>query len=62
MYKNCIPETRDWGKKLLKEAEKIVQTSYPDIQKISIIAWVGVREYFAKQGYVLEEEYMTKYL
>lgn len=53
---------RGFGKQLLTQAEKIVQQHYPDIQKIAVIAGVGVREYFSKRGYELEEEYMVKHL
>jgi elongator complex protein 3 len=53
---------RWFGKKMVLEAEKIVQEKYPDIKKIAVIAWVGVRPYFEKLGYTLEEGYMIKYL
>ncbi len=32
------------------------------IQRIAVIAGVGVREYYRKLGYSLEDEYMVKYL
>lgn len=51
-----------FGKKLILEAEKIIQEKYPNLQKIAIISWVWVREYYRKRGYVLEDEYMVKYL
>ena len=53
---------KGFGKKLLKEAEKIVQKN--NINKISIISGVGVREYYEKNGYILNEntQYMTKYI
>ncbi len=48
------------GKQLLAEAEKI---SHKDkCKKIRIISGVGVREYYKKFGYKLEESYMVKYL
>ncbi len=53
---------RWFGKKMVAEAEKIVREKYPDIKKIAVIAWVGVRPYFEKLGYTLEEGYMVKYL
>lgn len=53
---------RGFGKKLIQKAEEIVREKYPDIQKVAIIAGIGVREYFRKLGYELEEEYMVKYL
>jgi elongator complex protein 3 len=46
------------GKKLLKKAEEISkQNKY---EKISVISGVGVREYYKKQGYYLDEPYMSK--
>jgi elongator complex protein 3 len=53
---------RWFGKKMVAEAEKIIQEKYPDIKKIAVIAWVGVRPYFEKLWYSLEEGYMVKYL
>lgn len=51
---------RWFGKKLVAEAERIVQDKYPEIKKIAVIAWVGVRPYFLKLGYKLEDGYMVK--
>lgn len=49
-----------FGKRLITEAEKIAkQKGY---QKISVISGVGVRDYYRKQGYKLENEYMVKKL
>jgi elongator complex protein 3 len=48
------------GKKLLTEAEKI--TKKQGLKKIAIISGIGVREYYKKLGYQLEETYMTKSL
>lgn len=48
------------GKRLLETAEKIAQKS--DFSKLSVISGVGVREYYRKQGYKLEETYMVKVL
>lgn len=53
---------RGFGKKMVIEAERIVMEKYPDIKKIAVIAWVGVRPYFEKLGYTLKEGYMVKYL
>ena len=47
---------------MVTEAERIVGEKYPDIKKIAVIAGVGVRPYFEKIGYSLEEGYMVKYL
>ena len=48
------------GKKLLEKAEEI--TRQHNIRKLSIISGVGVREYYRKLGYSLEEFYMIKHL
>jgi elongator complex protein 3 len=46
------------GKRLMNEAEKIVQNKC--IKKLSVISGVGVREYYRKLGYKLEGSYMVK--
>ena len=46
------------GKWLMKEAEKIAKK----YKKISVISGVGVREYYKKLGYKLEDDYMVKFL
>lgn len=46
------------GKRLIEEAEKI--TKKYKINKIKIISGVGVREYYKKIGYKLEDDYMVK--
>ncbi|MBI4653195.1 tRNA uridine(34) 5-carboxymethylaminomethyl modification radical SAM/GNAT enzyme Elp3 [Candidatus Kuenenbacteria bacterium] len=47
-----------FGKKLIAEAEKIVQNL--GIKKIAVISGIGVREYYRKLGYRLRDEYMVK--
>jgi len=49
---------RGYGEKLLCEAEKIAKNK--GYKKMAIISGVGVREYFRKFGYQLENLYMTK--
>jgi elongator complex protein 3 len=49
---------RGFGKLLLEEAEKIAKKN--GYKKLAIISGVGVREYYRKQGYELEETYMVK--
>lgn len=51
-----------FGKKMLAEAEKIIREQYPNIVKMAVISGVGVREYYRKRGYHLEDEYMVKWL
>ena len=46
---------------MLKEAEKITKKEFR-LNKIAVIASVGTRDYFRKQGLRLEESYMTKNL
>jgi elongator complex protein 3 len=46
------------GKGLIKEAEKIVKKN--KISKIAVISGVGVRDYYKKLGYKLENTYMAK--
>jgi len=47
-----------FGRRLMSKAEEIVKKQ--GIKKIAIIAGVGVREYYKKLGYELEDTYMTK--
>ncbi|MDP2909902.1 MAG: tRNA uridine(34) 5-carboxymethylaminomethyl modification radical SAM/GNAT enzyme Elp3 [bacterium] len=49
------------GKKLMKEAERIAKKEFK-ADKISVIAGVGVRGYYRKLGYRLENTYMVKKL
>ena len=46
------------GKMLMREAEKIARRN--GCKKIAVIAGVGVREYYRKLGYKLEDSYMMK--
>ncbi len=48
-------------KKLLKQAEQITVKEYW-LNKIAVIAWVGVRKYYEKNWYKLEWSYMVKIL
>jgi elongator complex protein 3 len=47
-------------KRLIEEAERL--TLENGLKKVAVIAWVWVREYYKKRGYILEWEYMVKYL
>ena len=49
-----------FGKRLLKAAEHIAMDN--DFNKISVISGIGVREYYSKNGYFLENTYMVKKL
>ncbi|PIR06146.1 MAG: tRNA uridine(34) 5-carboxymethylaminomethyl modification radical SAM/GNAT enzyme Elp3 [Candidatus Komeilibacteria bacterium CG11_big_fil_rev_8_21_14_0_20_36_20] len=48
------------GKKLMQEAEKL--TKQNGLNKIAVIAGIGVRNYYRKLGYKLEDTYLTKKL
>ena len=50
-----------FGKKLLKEAERIAREEY-GLTKIAVISGIGVREYYRKLGYKLVGVYMIKKL
>jgi elongator complex protein 3 len=41
-----------FGKRLMEKAEEIAKEKY-GIEKMAVIAWVGVRKYYEKRGYVL---------
>lgn len=47
------------GKKLMEKAEKIAKKEF-ELSKITVISGVGVRDYFKKLGYELDESYMVK--
>lgn len=55
------PQHKGLGRKLIKEAEKITKKEF-GLNKISVIAAIGVRSYFSKLGYNLENTYMVKKL
>lgn len=55
------PQHKGLGKKLIKEAEKITKQEF-GLNKIAVISGVGVRPYWRKLGYKLEETYMVKKL
>jgi elongator complex protein 3 len=49
-----------FGKRLIAQAEKIAQTH--GFHKIAVISGIGVREYYKKNGYKLDNTYMIKNL
>ena len=55
------PQHIGLGKKLILEAEKITLQEFK-LKKISVISGVGVRDYYRKLGYRLEDGYMVKNL
>ena len=61
------PQHQGLGKKLIREAEKIVYTEFSrsakkefDLSKIAVISAVGTRNYFRKLRYRLKDTYMVK--
>lgn len=51
------------GKKLMKEAEKIVKKESkknPSLKKLAVISGIGVRQYYRKLGYKLQGNFMLK--
>lgn len=38
----------------MARAEEIVREDYPEIERMAVIAGVGVRGYYEKLGYILE--------
>lgn len=57
-YDDTKIQHMSYGKQLLFEAEKI--TKDLGINKITVIAGIGAREYYKKFGYILEKTYMVK--
>jgi len=55
------PQHIGLGKKLLKEAERIAKKEF-GLEKIVVISGVGVRGYYRKNGYRLQDTYMVKSL
>jgi elongator complex protein 3 len=53
------PQHIGLGKKLLIEAERIAKQEY-GLSKIAVISGIGVRGYYRKSGYRLQDSYMTK--
>lgn len=60
-YSKDAIQHKGLGKKLIQEAEKIAQKEFR-IKKIAVISGVGVRGYWRKLGYRLQDEYMVKKL
>jgi len=53
------PQHRGLGKTLIKEAEKIAKKEFK-LRKIAVISGIGVRNYWRKLRYKLEDTYMVK--
>jgi elongator complex protein 3 len=59
--RKLAPQHRGLGKKLIKEAEKITKREF-GLEKIAVISGVGVRQYWRKLSYRLNDTYMIKRL
>ncbi len=57
---NIMSQHRGLGKLLVKKAEEIAKKN--NVKNLDVIAGVGVREYFYKQGYTLNGAYVSKLL
>ena len=55
------PQHIGLGRRLLQEAERIAREEF-GAKKIAVISGVGVRDYYRKNGYKLEGNYMVKKL
>ncbi|MDP1845398.1 MAG: tRNA uridine(34) 5-carboxymethylaminomethyl modification radical SAM/GNAT enzyme Elp3 [Candidatus Moranbacteria bacterium] len=55
------PQHMGLGKKLIQETERIAKKEF-GCEKISVIAGIGVRDYYRKLGYRLNDTYMKKML
>ncbi len=53
------PQHQGIGKRLMEAAEQFVQNK-TKLDKIAVISGVGVRDYYRKLGYHLEDSYMVK--
>jgi elongator complex protein 3 len=58
---DCAVQHRGFGRALMAEAERIAQGEF-QLNRIAVIAGVGVREYYRKLGYVYQDTYMIKTL
>lgn len=50
---------RGFGRQLMNEAERIVREEF-GLSRVAVIAGIGVREYYRRLGYRLEDTYMIK--
>ena len=58
-HKGISAQHKGLGRKLMREAEKIIKKEF-GLKKISVISAVGARQYFRKLGYKLKGNYMIK--
>jgi len=58
---NGAVQHQGFGQRLLREAERIAREEF-GLTRMAVIAGVGVREYYRRFGYELQETYMVKTL
>ncbi len=56
--KKTAPQHKGLGKKLIKEAERIIRNEF-GLKKIAVISGVGARNYWRKFNYKLKDSYMV---
>jgi len=56
--KRSASQHKGWGKKLMMEAERLARKNH--CSKIAVISGVGVRDYYRRLGYKLENTYLVK--
>jgi elongator complex protein 3 len=57
--KKCDWQHRGYGAELLNCAEEVTKDA--GFKKISVISGIGAREYYRRQGYMLDGVYMSKW-
>lgn len=60
-HREAAVQHQGFGKRLLAEAERIARDEF-GLRRMAVIAGVGVREYYRRFGYELEDTYMVKRL
>ena len=60
-HKGISAQHKGLGKKLMREAEKIIKKEFK-LKKIAVISAIGTKQYFRKLGYRLKGNYMIKTL
>ncbi len=55
------PQHRGFGRRLLQEAERIASEEW-QVRQLAVIAGAGVRSYYRRLGYALQDTYMVKTL
>ena len=59
LFSAASPQHKGLGKKLIREAERIVKKESAS-RWIAVISGIGARDYWRRLGYKLENTYMVK--